>query len=68
MRYKRKDTIVDAYQVDKATIIHTNEGTIVASSGDYIITSNKGDKYVISEDRLNIEYEKVGEYLDNELS
>lgn len=38
MKYRKKPVIVEAYQTDEETIIHTLEGNMKASIGDYIIT------------------------------
>lgn len=37
-KYRKKPIVIEAYQTDKEMIIHTLEGDMKASVGDYIIT------------------------------
>lgn len=37
-KYRKRPVIIDAYQTDKKIVIHTLEGDMTASPGDYIIT------------------------------
>ena len=41
-KYRKKPVIVEAYQTDKEVVIHTLEGDMIASPGDYIITGVHG--------------------------
>lgn len=45
MKYQKKPFIIEAYQTFEEKIIHTLEGDMKASVGDYIITSIKGEQY-----------------------
>ena len=45
MKFRKKPVIVDAYQIDHEEIIHTLEGDMKASPGDWIITGVNGEKY-----------------------
>lgn len=36
-KYRKKAVVVEAYQTDKKIVIHTLEGDMTASPGDYII-------------------------------
>lgn len=38
MKYRKKPVVVEAYKTDKEIVIHTLEGDMKASIGDYIIT------------------------------
>lgn len=39
-KYRKKPVIVEAYQTDKEIFIHTLEGDMKLSVGDYIITGS----------------------------
>lgn len=39
---RKKPVVIKAYQTDKEIIIHTLEGDMTASIGDYIITGVNG--------------------------
>ena len=45
MKFRKKPVIVDAYQINHEEIIHTLEGDMKASPGDWIITGVNGEKY-----------------------
>lgn len=45
MKYQKKPIIIEAYQTSEEKIIHTLEGDMKASVGDYIITGIKGEQY-----------------------
>ena len=45
MKYRKKPVVVEAYQTDKEVVIHTLEGDMTASVGDYIITGVNGEQY-----------------------
>ena len=42
-KYRKKPVIIEAYKTDKKLVIHTLEGDMVASPGDYVITGVKGE-------------------------
>ena len=44
-KYVKKPVVVEAYQTDREITIHTLEGDLMASVGDYIITGVNGEKY-----------------------
>lgn len=60
-KYRKKPIVIEAYQTDKEMIIHTLEGDMKASVGDYIITGLRGEKYPCKPDIFNKTYEKVEE-------
>lgn len=60
-KYRKKPVIIEAYQTDKEMIIHTLEGDMKASIGDYIITGLRGEKYPCKPDIFEKSYEKVEE-------
>lgn len=60
-KYRKKPVIIEAYQTDKEMIIHTFEGDMKASIGDYIITGVNGEKYPCKPDIFHKSYEKVEE-------
>jgi hypothetical protein len=59
MRYRKKPIEVEAYQTDKELIIHTLEGDMKASAGDYIITGVNGEQYPCKPDVFEKTYEKM---------
>lgn len=44
-KYRKRPIVIEAYQTDKEMIIHTLEGDMKASVGDYIITGLRGEQY-----------------------
>ena len=59
-KYRKKPVEIEAYQTDKKAIIHTLEGDMIASIGDYIITGVNGEKYPCKPDIFEKTYEPVG--------
>lgn len=59
MKYRKKPVVVEAYKTDKEIIIHTLEGDMKASIGDYIITGVNGEKYPCKPDIFEKTYEVV---------
>lgn len=62
MKYRKKPVVVEAYQTDREMIIHTLEGDMRASAGDYIITGVNGEQYPCKPDI----FEKTYEVLEND--
>lgn len=60
-KYRKKPVVIKAYQTDKEVIIHTLEGNMTASIGDYIITGVNGEKYPCKPDIFEKTYEPVEE-------
>lgn len=60
-KYRKKAVVVEAYRTDKEIIIHTLEGDMRASSGDYIITGVKGEQYPCKPDVFHKTYEAIDE-------
>nr|WP_294371214.1 hypothetical protein [uncultured Ruminococcus sp.] len=60
-KYRKRPIVIEAYQTDKEMIIHTLEGDMKASVGDYIITGLRGEQYPCKPDIFNATYEKVEE-------
>lgn len=58
-KYVKKPVVIEAYQTDKEMIIHTLEGDMNASVGDYIITGVHGEKYPCKPDIFEETYEPV---------
>ena len=59
MKYRKKPVVVEAYKTDKEIIIHTLEGDMKASIGDYIITGVNGEQYPCKPDIFEKTYEVV---------
>lgn len=58
-KYRKKPVVVEAYQTQKEMIIHTMEGDMKASPGDYIITGVNGEQYPCKPDIFEKTYEPV---------
>ena len=58
-KFRKKPVVVEAYQTDKKEVIHTLEGDMIASPGDWIITGINGEKYPCMPDIFEDSYEKV---------
>lgn len=58
-KFRKKPVVVEAYQTDKKEVIHTLEGDMIASPGDWIITGINGEKYPCKPDIFKETYEKV---------
>ncbi|MGU8698410.1 hypothetical protein [Clostridium perfringens] len=61
-KYIKKPIVIEAYKTDKDIIIHTLEGDMLATKGDYIITGINGEKYPCKPDI----FEKTYQLLDEE--
>ena len=59
MQYRKKPIEVESYKTDKEIVIHTLEGDMKASIGDYIITGVNGEKYPCKPDIFEKTYEVV---------
>ena len=60
-KVRKKPVIVEAYITDKPMDIHTLEGVMHASAGDYIITGVNGEQYPCKQDIFKKTYEIVEE-------
>ena len=56
-KYRKKPVIIEAYQTDKVLTIHTLEGDMITSKGDYIITGVDGEQYPCKPDIFEKTYE-----------
>lgn len=63
-KYRKKPVIVEAYKTDTEVVIHTLEGDMLASPGDYIITGIRGEKYPCKPDIFDKTYELVEESVE----
>ena len=59
MKYRKKLVVIEAYQTKEEKIIHTLEGDMKASVGDYIITGVNGEQYPCKPDIFEKTYKKV---------
>lgn len=60
-KYHKKPVVVEVYQTDKEIVIHTLEGDMTASVGDYIITGVNGEKYPCKPDIFEKTYDEITE-------
>ena len=58
-KYRKKPVVVEAYQTDREIMIHTLEGDMKASIGDYIVTGIDGEKYPCKPDIFEKTYTPV---------
>ena len=58
-KYRKKPVIIEAYQTDIEMTIHTLEGDLVASPGDYIITDVNVEQYLCKPDIFEKTFELV---------
>lgn len=58
-KYRKKPVVIEAYQTDKEITIHTLEGNMLASVGDYIITGVNGEQYPCKPDIFERTYESI---------
>lgn len=58
-KYRKKPIVVEAQRTDETVVIHTLEGDMTASPGDYIITGVNGEKYPCKPDIFARTYEPV---------
>jgi hypothetical protein len=58
-KYRKKPIVVEAQRTDETVVIHTLEGDMTASPGDYIITGVNGEKYPCKPDIFAKTYEPV---------
>lgn len=58
-KYRKKPVVIEAYQTDSEVVIHTLEGDMLASPGDYIITGVDGEQYPCKPDIFAKTYEPV---------
>ena len=58
-KFKKNPVIVEAYQSNVEMIIHTLEGDMIASPGDWIITGVNGEQYPCKPDVFEKTYQKV---------
>lgn len=61
-KYRKKPVVIEAYQTDKVLTIHTLEGDMIASKGDYIITGVDGEQYLCKPDI----FEKTSEPVEDQ--
>lgn len=59
IRFRKRPVIIEAYQTDEALIIHTLEGNMKASPGDWIITGLRGEQYPCKPDIFEKSYERA---------
>lgn len=57
MKYRKKPVVIEAYQTDREMVIHTLEGDMLASVGDYVITGVSGEQYPCKPDIFAKTYE-----------
>lgn len=58
-KFQKKPVIIEAYQTDIEITIHTLEGDMKASPGDWIITGVDGEQYPCKPDIFEKTYQRV---------
>lgn len=60
MKFRKRPVVIDAVRNDGPPVkIETPEGTMVANTGDWIITGIKGERYPCKPDVFEATYEAV---------
>lgn len=55
----KKPIPVEAYQVEKDTIINTLEGDLIAKKGDWVITGVDGEQWPVKKDIFEKTYKVI---------
>ncbi|MFX3616274.1 MAG: hypothetical protein ACE3JK_01920 [Sporolactobacillus sp.] len=58
-KYVKKPVVVDAYQTKVEKIIHTLEGDMKASPGDWIVKGINGEQYPVKPDIFEKTYKSL---------
>lgn len=58
-KYRKKPVVIEAYECTEERVIHTLEGDMLASPGDFIITGLRGEQYPCKPDVFRKTYEPV---------
>lgn len=67
-KYAKKPVVIEAYRANKEMIIHTLEGDMKASIGDYIITGVNGEQYPCKPDIFRKTYEPFETKVETKLT
>ena len=59
MKYRKKPIVIDAERLTKRREIHTLEGIMIGTVGDWLITGVNGEIYPCKNDIFEKSYEKV---------
>ena len=58
-KFIKRPVIIEAYKTDKEMVIHTLEGDMKASPGDWIITGVEGEQYPCKPDIFEKTYQRI---------
>lgn len=58
-KFQKKPVVVEAYQTDIEMTIHTLEGDMKASPGDWIVTGVEGEQYPCKPDIFEKTYQRI---------
>lgn len=58
-KFRKKPVVIEAYECTEEEVIHTLEGDMLASVGDYVIVGLKGERYPCKPDVFWKTYERV---------
>ena len=58
-KFQKRPVVVEAYQTNIEMTIHTLEGDMKASPGDWIITGVEGEQYPCKPDIFEKTYQKI---------
>ena len=58
-KFQKKPVVVEAYQTNIEMTIHTLEGDMKASPGDWIITGVEGEQYPCRPDIFEKTYQRI---------
>ena len=58
-KFRKKPIVIEAYQTNKEVTIHTLEGDMKASAGDWILTGVNGEQYPCKPEIFEKTYEPI---------
>lgn len=58
-KYRKRPVVIEAYECKEEETIHTLEGDMIASVGDFVVTGVKGERYPCKPDVFWETYESV---------
>lgn len=58
-KYRKKPVVIEAYECKEECVIHTLEGDMLASPGDFVITGLRGEQYPCKPDVFWRTYDPV---------
>lgn len=71
-KFEKKPVIVEAIRLSREMTIETDQGTVTAHAGDWLVTGVEGEQYPIPHSRFMLTYrpenDEAAEYLEAALN